>query len=121
MAFSDPLSITVAGSAKSMPRVETAGRQSIYQSADGLFTQRISHQTTKSGGKERIRSLVAFDQKAIVADPLTAEQDYDDLAIQITFNRPVAGFTSTNMADLWAAIKTQLDTTFIGKIYGQES
>jgi len=118
MAFTDPQSITVAGSAKSMPRVESEGRRSLYKTNDGLFSLQISHQSVKSGGKDRVRSLVRFERVAVVPDPLTTVNDYENTQIQVVFDRPLAGFSSTEINDLMAGLKTWLDSTNVGKIYG---
>lgn len=115
--FSDPQSITVAGSAKSMPRVSSDGTKSIYQNSDETYKFTISH--TASGN--RIRSMARVDNRAVVADPLTAENDYQTLSFYVVIDRPAYGFTSTNVNDLVAAVKTWLDATAVGKLYGKES
>lgn len=117
MSFADPLSITVAGSAKSMPRVQNQGLRSVYKTNDTKFTLTISHQESGT----RVRSLVRVDQHDIVPDPLTSVNAWEDMSIQIVFDRPLTGFTSTQVNDLFAAIKTAMDSTFVGKIYGEES
>ncbi|DAD52195.1 coat protein [ssRNA phage Gerhypos.2_40] len=116
--FADPQSVTVASVAKSMPRVENDGQKSVYQMADSTFKLTISHQPTAG---DRIRSMVRIDQKAIVADPLTAVNDYETLTFYVVVDRPLVGFTSTQVNDLVAGLKTWLDSTAVGKIFGQES
>jgi hypothetical protein len=36
-------------------------------------------------------------------------------------DRPLTGFTTTQITDLWSAIKADMDSTFVGKIVGEES
>lgn len=115
--FADPQSITVAGSAKSMPRISSNGTSSIYQNADETYKFTISHQKSN----KRIRSMARVDNRAIVTDPLSSEQDYDTLTFYVVVDRPEVGFTSTNVNDLVAAVKTWLDSTNVGKLFGQES
>jgi len=117
MAFSDPQTVTVATVAQSMPRIMSDGNKSVYAKADGTFTMTVSH--TESKG--RIRSLVRVDQRAIVADPLTAVNDYETLSTYLVIERPVYGFTATNQYDLIAGLKTWLDSTASGKLFGRES
>jgi len=115
--FSDPQSITVAGSAKSMPRVDTNGKKSIYANSDDTYRFTISHQ--ESG--DRVRSMARVDNKAVVADPLTAVNDFQTLSFYLVIDRPQYGFSSTQVNDLVAAVKTWLDSTNVGKLFGRES
>lgn len=115
--FADPQSVTVNAVAQSMPRVESAGNSSLYQKADGTFKLKISHTQTGT----RIRSMARIDQRAIVADPLTSVSDYETLAFYVVVDRPEVGFTSTQVDQLIAGLKTWLDSTAIGKLYGRES
>lgn len=115
--FADPQSITVAGSAKSMPRVSSDGTKSIYQNSDETYKFTISHTTSGT----RIRSMARVDNRAIVTNPLDASNDYDTLSFYVVIDRPQYGFSSTNVNDLIAAVKTWLDSTAVGKLFGKES
>ncbi|DAD50472.1 coat protein [ssRNA phage Gephyllon.2_7] len=117
MAFADPRTLTVAGVAKSLVRILTAGLSSTYQTNDKSYTQRISHQ--ESGTK--VRSLLRTDFRAVVADPLTSQNSWQTLSVQTVIDRPLTGFTETQVADLVAAHNAQLDSTTISKLYGEES
>jgi hypothetical protein len=116
--FTDPIVVTVATVAQSMPRVQSDGKKSIYQKADSTFTVTISHQTVSGN---RIRSMARIDQRAIVPDPLTAVNDYETLSTYLVIDRPLAGFSSAQVNDLISGLKTWLDSTVVGKLYGQES
>lgn len=116
--FADPQSVTVNAVAQSMPRIQIDGKKCIYQKADGTFTLTISHQALSN---DRIRSMARIDQKAIVPDPLTAVNDYETLSFYFVIDRPTAGFSSTQTDQLIAGLKTWLDSTAVGKLYGQES
>jgi len=115
--FADPQVITVAGSAKSMPRVSQQGTSAQYQTSDQLWTLNIKHQL--SG--QRIRTNVRVDQRAIVTNVLDSSNDWDTLSTYIVIDRPIYGFTSTNVVDQIAGFKTWLDSTALGKLFGQES
>lgn len=115
--FTDPQSVTVATVAKSMPRVTTGNLNSKYQKDDGTYVLTISH----APNKDRIRSMIRIDNKAVVPDPLTAVNDYETLSVYLVIDRPLAGFSSTQVNDLIVGFKTWLDATAVGKIYGQES
>jgi hypothetical protein len=115
--FSDPQTVTVNAVAQAMPRVETSGRKTIYQKSDQSFTLTLSH----TPSRDRVRSMARVDQKAVVADPLTAVNDYETLSFYVVIDRPLAGFTSTQTEQLITGFKTWLDSTAIGKLFGQES
>lgn len=115
--FADPQVITVNAVAQSMPRISSVGQKATYQKNDLSFTLTLSH----TPAKDRIRSMARIDQRAIVPDPLTAVNDYETLSVYIVADRPLAGFTSTQLEQLIVGFKTWLDTTAIGKLFGQES
>jgi hypothetical protein len=116
--FADPQSVTVNAVAQSMARILIDGKKCVYQKADGTFTLTISHQAISG---DRIRSMARIDQKAIVPDPLTAVNDYEILSFYFVIDRPLAGFSSTQVDQLITGLKSWCDSTAIGKLYGQES
>jgi hypothetical protein len=117
--FTDPQSITVSGSAKSMPRVETSGRKSIYQKSDGLFTLTISHHPSKGGSR---KAIARFDQKVNATDPFDASRVVSQtLGISVMFDIPAFGFDATALDVQWTGFKTWLDSTASGKLFGSES
>lgn len=119
--FSDPQTITINSVAKVLARVETNGRQSIYQNSDQTYTLTISHRFTKSKGRERVSSVARLDQRALVTDPVTSVTDYDTMSEWHVFERPVYGFTVTQMQQQAAGFFSFLDATVIAKIFGGES
>jgi hypothetical protein len=60
-----------------MPRIQQDGQSSLYQMSDQTFGLSIRHTSVKKGAKNRIKSLVAFTQRAVVPDPLTAQRFRD--------------------------------------------
>ena len=123
MSLADPQVITVNSVAKSMPKVEYGPRSATYSMADGTFALRISHQAAKKkgSGANRTRSLAAFTQKAVVADPLTAVNDYDTVTAQFTIDRPEFGFTTTQIDQLVTGFKTWLSSGLLAQMLGGES
>jgi hypothetical protein len=115
--FSDPQTVTVNAVAKVMPRFLTDGMKSIYQIADETFKLTISHTVSN----DRKRSMVRIDQRAIVADPLTLVNDYETLSFYCVIDRPLYGFTTAQVEQLIAGLKTWLDNTAIDKMIGSES
>jgi hypothetical protein len=115
--FADPQTVTVNAVAKVMARYLVDGTKANYQTADGLFTLTISHQSSKG----RTRSMVRIDQKAIVTNPLDSTNDYDTLSFYTVIDRPAFGFTTAQVEQLIAGLKTWLDNTAIDKLLGSES
>jgi len=115
--FSDPQVITVNSVAISMPRIASVGQKSTYQSNDLVLALNISHVLAK----DRIRSMARVDWKLVVPDPLTAVNDYETLSYYSVIDRPLAGFSSAQCTQLITGYKTWLDSTVMGKLYGQES
>lgn len=118
--LADPQSITVNSVGKSMPRILNEGSHSLYQMSDLTFSLDVKHRTVVRDKKRRVVSLVQFNQKKVVADPLTAVNDYENLLWSVMLDRPEVGFTSTETDQQWAGFKTWFDTTMVGKIFGRE-
>lgn len=116
--FVDPITVTINSVGKTLARVESNGRKTIYQSADGIYTMTISHQTT---GNNRIRSMIRLDCKKVVTDPLTSEQDYDTFSDYHVLERPAFGFSLAEIQQQIAGSNAWLDNTAIAKIFGGES
>jgi hypothetical protein len=115
--FSDPQSVTVNSVAQSMPRVSVKDLSAIYQKSDGTWKLTLSH----TPSKDRIRSMARIDQRKVVTDPLTSVNDYDTLSFYVVIDRPLYGFSSTEVEQIIAGLKTWLDNTAIDKLYGTES
>lgn len=117
MALADPQTVTVNSVAKSLALIIRDGQKAVYMTSDGLFKLTVSHQASK----DRVRSQVQIEQKAIVADPLTAVNDYDFLKFYCVFDRPNSGFSLAQEQQLIAGFQAWLDSTMVGKIVGQEA
>jgi len=119
--LTDPQTITVNAVAKTMPKVLADGQHAVYQLPDQSFTLDIRHTNRKVDKKDRIRSLVTFTQAAVVADPITAVNDLETIAFSVQIDRPLAGFTSTQLQQLVTGFNTWLSSTIVDKLYGRES
>lgn len=121
MALADPQTITVNAVAKVMPRIETDSQSATYQLADKTFTLKVSHQDVNAKSKPRVRSLARFDQRAVVPDPLTAVNDYENVGISIIVDRPEVGFTSTQIEQQVAGFFAWCNGAMVAKLFGRES
>lgn len=116
MSFSDPQSVTIDGTAHSMPRVSSEGTKSLYSEADETLKMTISHQESKN----RTRHMVRLDLRTIAADPLTAVNEYQTVGVYLVIDEPEYGFTDDNIDDLCTGFKTWLSSANILKVLGAE-
>jgi len=124
--FVDPQVVTINSVAKSMALVNSEGTKRTYQTNDKSFTLIVSHQSSVNNAKskglrQRVRTLIRLEQRATVADPLSAENDYDEMTIQMVIDRPEAGFTAQQLQYLVAGFEGWLDSTAVTKLFGRES
>lgn len=120
--FPDPQSLTLAGSSISLARVKTtsngAETSSVYQNADESLVLTITHKRTTKG---RIRTEIRQDWKKIVTNPLDSTNDYDSTSVYTVIDRPLYGFSITDIDNLVITQKGWMTTTNVTKLYGQES
>lgn len=120
MALSDPQTVTI-GSAQTLPRVLTDVSAATYQSADGIFAMKVSHQVTRT----RKRSLVEVSRKKIAADPLITTLNNELSAVmRIVIDRPLVGFTEAELIELntgMAAWLSASTNTILKKVLALES
>lgn len=125
MALSEPLTLTINAVPFSLARVRTHDLASDYQNADGTVMEVVSHAnvpTRKGETGAGVRTLVGVRQRKIVADPLNAEnQEYKTLGVQLVIDRPEYGFSATEVDYLVAALKAQVNTAMVTKLFGRES
>jgi hypothetical protein len=120
MAFTDPQSVTISGTAISLPRVSTGAGTSTYSSADGL----VSLTASSSYGK-RTRRVLRIDHSKLTADPfIPAQNTKVSMSNYIVFDVPVAGYTNTEALAVYAGFKAAFTATsdaLITKLLGGES
>lgn len=114
--FADPQTITIATVAKSLVKIQDDGLKSVYQTADEEYRFTVSHR--RSG--QRTQRMVRIDKRVVAADPLNSVNQYANLGIYFVIDMPPFGFTSTQITDVVAGLKTWLDTTAIGKLLANE-
>lgn len=120
MAFTDPQSITISGTAIALPRVNTGNNGSDYQSADGLVKLNAS-----SAYGRRTRRVLRVDHSKLTADPyIPANNTKVSMSNYIVFDVPPAGYTNTEVLAVWAglaAYATASSNAIIAKLLGGES
>jgi len=123
MSFTDPLSFTLSGVTTPLPRVDSEGTETQYQSADGLIVVTASHQA----GKSRTRRMLRVDLSKIAPDPFKpVENRKISMSNYMVFDLPAvgAGFSNAEQLALYTGLKTLYTATsdaLIVKLLGGES
>lgn len=117
--LADPQSLTIAGTAVSLPRTGVSNNAADYTSADGAVSLRVQ-QTTNGGNR---RTSISVRSNKIAADPLTAVNRRLSSTVSVNVNAPLDGFTITELKDQIVAIATALtasSASLATKILGGE-
>jgi len=98
MAFADPQSITISGTANSLPRTGSGIGVGGFATSDGSLVMDVRHAPSRL----RTSRTIGITIKKYVSDPLRPADNVPVSAtIRLVVNQPVQGFTP---ADLLAAI-----------------
>ncbi len=89
MAFADPQSVTISGTAISMPRVSQGIDSGGFKSSDGLTVLSVSH---KNGSRNR--RTIRLQTTKVAADPLTSGvNNYYSMTTYLVVDTPKVGYT----------------------------
>lgn len=119
MSLTDPQSVTIDGTAYSLPRLTGGGGRQPYTSADGL----TSFVVLQSSGKRK-RSAIRIEKKKVVTDPLTGLSSYGDAAVYVMFDRPLMGFSNDELYKIFVGLSTAMTASsgaLSTKVLGGES
>lgn len=119
MSFTEPLSVTLSGTASSLPRTGVEEHAGTYTSADGTIQVTASHVYGK-----RVRRMLRLDIKKIAPDPFRdGESQEVSMSVYIVFDTPSDGFTVAELLAAWGAFKgltTASSDALITKLAGGE-
>jgi len=95
VAFSDPQTITIAGTAIPAARVFTGTRKGEFKSGDGRTRLELD---PKSG--KRVSAVARLYQTKTTADPLVGSVNVEvgDM-VSLSINRPATGYTDAEILD----------------------
>jgi len=120
VAFTDPQSITISGTAISLPRVSSGENSSKYLSADGLVQL-----TASSTYGRRTRRVLRVDHSKISADVYLPSQNVKkSMSNYIVFDMPDTGYTNAEAIAVYQGFKalyTASTDALISKLLGGES
>jgi hypothetical protein len=93
MAFSDPQSVTVSGSAISLPRTGSGVGAGTFGSNDGALSMDVRHTSGK-----RTRRTIGLVSKKYAEDPARPEQNIPVSAtVRLTVDVPPQGYTPADV------------------------
>jgi hypothetical protein len=120
MSFSDPLSVTISGTAISLPRTSVEGDETMYTSADGLVSIQASHDYGK-----RNRRVLRINHAKLTADPfIPADNVKVSMSNYLVFDLPPAGYTVAEAQAVYTgfrALFTASTDALITKLLSGES
>lgn len=92
MAFADPQSVTISGTANSLARVPSSSNGAgSFSKDDGNVKLEISHAYGK-----RIRRNIRLDHRKVAADPLNAAQNLNySMSVYMVVDIPTVGYSPT--------------------------
>lgn len=117
MALADPQSVTISGTAISLPRTGLALNEGGFSSADRQTLLSVQH----TAGK-RTRHIVKLQSQAVVSDPLVPAQNIP-VAYQahLVVDLPNQGVTAAQAAALAKALVAWATDANLAKVIGGES
>lgn len=96
MAFADPQSITVSGTATSLPRTGSGVGVGTFGSNDGALSMDVRH----TAGR-RVRRTIGVSSKKYASDPLVPTQNTPVSAtVRLVVDAPVQGYTPADLEAL---------------------
>lgn len=122
MALADPLSVTIDKEAIQLSRIATGDTSGKFQSNDKSVTLLVRPRTTAAG---RRANVIQLRKKKVTTDPLVSTTNVEvEASVAVTVNLPASGFTSTDVANLYAALAgllTGSSNAVLNKIVNGES
>jgi hypothetical protein len=120
MAFTDPQSVTISGTAIALPRTNVGNNGSEYQSADGLVKL-----SANSAYGRRTRRVLRLDHSKVSADVFVPTQNVKvSMSNYIVFDVPTVGYTNAEALAVYQGFKALFTATAdasITKLLGGES
>lgn len=117
--FTDPQSVTISGSAKSLARTGTGPDSGGFATSDRAHRMTISHAYGK-----RTRRVVKLTQDSLVANPLVSGQNINQsMSVHLVVDAP-AGYDSATakaVVDGFTAFLTASSGAAVTKLLGGES
>jgi hypothetical protein len=115
--LSEPITANISAVDIVMPRVKIEPNKSTYQSQDGLHRLIVGY--TENRGSTRF--LIRYEEDAVSADPISAANKKVTAAVYLVIDQPSFGIDDTRVGAIVTGFKALLDTSFIGKVLGNQT
>lgn len=120
MAFADPQSITISGTANSLPRTGSGDNSGSFTKDDGNLKVSVDHSYAK-----RTSRRLKLDVRKVGPDPIYPSQNtISTMSISIVVNVPPVGFTPAEVKAQWDGLLANLAANSAAntvKFFGGES
>jgi len=116
MSYNDPISLTISGSAVSLPRVSSGVNSGAFSAPDGTNVVRIAHAYGK-----RTRRTVRLENSKIATDPLTAANAKYSMTAYLVVDVPPVGYSVAEAQAVVTALNSWLTTANVAKLLGGEN
>ena len=104
MAFSDPQSVTIDGTANSLPRTSSGENAGSFTAADGHLSLKVSHLLGK-----RFRRTIRIDHQKVASDPFNSSLNAKySMSCYIVVDVPAVGYTIDEQAKIVAGLTKYL-------------
>lgn len=117
--LADPQSVTISGTATSLPRLVENGETFVYQNLDNFVDLFVTQKVAKDG---RRRATVSLQKSVIVTDPITGLKSRLPYSVTSGFSFPI-GVTAADVEALFVALntlQTAFTNAFAKKVIGGE-
>lgn len=117
--FTDPQSLTLSGTAVSVPRTSSGVNSGIFNDAASTLKMSIAHAYGK-----RTRRTVRLEHNKIAADPLTSANTRYSMTAYVVFDVPAVGYTVAEAQAVIASLTKWLTDTSgsnVAKVLGGEN
>lgn len=105
--LADPQSVTVSGTATSLPKLETRPKTNVYQDRASGLTLYVTQDVNKKGEARASASLV---KRELYTDPVSGLKSYNDTSITVSSLIPQGGSAATAEA-LYDGLTTALNAS----------
>lgn len=102
--YSDPQTLTISGTAVSLPRTSAGVNAGVFTSPDGAVDLDVRHQYGK-----RARRTVRIDHEKIIPDPLLTNVNKPvSASVYVVVDAPLMGYTPTELKGIVDALAAWL-------------
>lgn len=112
--------VTIAGSAVSLPRVSSEKNSGTFKSNDGLVTETVSHTYGR-----RTRRMFRLDHSKVAPDVfLSSTNTISSMGVYLVVDSPTAGYTVAQQKEVIDGLLSQLNASsgaLITKFLGGEN